>query len=238
LETLTASPSTNSPSFLAQLGRHLAHELNNPISAISSAVYLLEEFISSAEDGKLSVEEVQPFIVGIREECDSLKSTVQEFSRFVTTESVLMSPLEITEFLRKRAEDFTREGLPVRFEQSEGTHTIFADAGGLQTVLRSIVENAIESGATTVTFRAHGNPTEITISDDRQSQFTPEECQSLFEPLGARHSRVGLGLKLPLAKKIVDLHHGVIEMEMKPGGGAEVRIRIPETTPAEAAVGA
>jgi signal transduction histidine kinase len=47
----------------------------------------------------------------------------------------------------------------------------------------------------------------------------------------------GTGLGLPLAKRLIDLHGGALEIDTRPGGGTVARIRLPasRTRPLEAA---
>ncbi|HWF44542.1 MAG TPA: HAMP domain-containing sensor histidine kinase [Candidatus Kapabacteria bacterium] len=197
--------------FLPRLGRHLAHELNNPISAISSAAFLIQDFIETAEGGKIEVENIKPFIESIGEECKKLKEIVEEFSKYVTTESVLAMPIEINEFVRMRVAELLKDGEPVIFLDSKEPIRVVADTGALQFILRALVAYAVQSGATSVTVSvSNGAHCAITIQDNRPEALTMEEKGDVFSPLPKRRTS-GLGLKLPLVKKLIDLHRGSIE---------------------------
>ena len=228
--------------FLPRLGRHLAHELNNPISAISSAAFLIQDFIETTEGGKVDVEMIKPFVESISEECEKLKSVVEEFSKYVATESILAMPIEVNEFVRMRVVEMVRDGQLVTFHGSEGPTTIIGDAGALQFVLRALVSYSLVSGATLVTISvSNGSPSKgagslskaageqcvITIRDDRGQPPADDEIADVFDPLPKRRT-TGLGLKLPLVKKLIELHHGSIELRALGSGGAEVFIVIPK----------
>jgi signal transduction histidine kinase len=230
--------------FLPRLGRHLAHELNNPISAISSAAFLIQDFIEAAEGGKVEVENVKPFVESIGEECKKLKEIVEEFSKYVTTDSVLAMPIEINEFVRMRVAELSKNGEPVTFQDSKYPIRVIADTGALQFVLRALVTYAVQSGATSVTVSvSNGAQCAITIQDNRPESLTMEEREEVFSPL-PKHRMPGLGLKLPLVKKLIDLHHGLIEFmeqdgmeerldRMERGSGVSICISLPLATVSE-----
>ncbi|MDP4199868.1 MAG: HAMP domain-containing sensor histidine kinase [Bacteroidota bacterium] len=232
---MTGEPTVLEPGaeFLARFGRHFAHELNNPIGAISSAVFLIEDFMSTGTDGSVQIEQIQPFVESIREECDQLRELVQEFVKFVSTDRVLALPLDLVEFLGARAAEMAREGLPVTFEESRTpemrqTANILGDAGSLGTVLRLLTDNAVDRGAKYVRI---GQPQTddrqclIHIRDNRQPQLSPEVAQQLFEVNFDRRNS-GLGLKLPFIRKVIELHNGSIEAKSE-NGELDICIRLP-----------
>jgi two-component system, OmpR family, osmolarity sensor histidine kinase EnvZ len=223
------SPDELTFAFLSKIGRHLAHELNNSISAISSSAYLVKDIMNSA-DGSNSGAGIQPFIEGIEEECDNLKSVVEEFSKYVSTVSVLKMPMDIVEFLQARADEMTREGLPVKAVITAKEIFIEADPGALSIVLRNIADFAISEGATSVSISIEdGGDCSIAIRDNRPISRSLPELKEAFSPIptGQRIVR-GLGLKLPLAERIVKLHGGSIEFPETTDGQTEIRIILPQ----------
>ena len=218
------------PSFqmLSRLGRRLAHELNNPISAISSSVYLIQDILSTGTANGL---EIEPFLTSIQEECESLKLTIQEFSKFASTTSILPSHIDLSEFVRKRAEEMAREGLPVRANVPNQQSFADADAGALSFVFRSIADTAQNAGATEIIFSLDNTmDNTIHIADNRNRSTTSEELSSSFSSDVTLERRQGLGLKLPLAKRIVEMHHGTIEFPASDDGRTHIEIRIPKSS--------
>src|SRR5665213_1544577 len=120
-------PESSSSTLLSRLGRHLAHELNNPISAITSSAFLIQD-IMSRSDGHIAAGDIQPFIDGISEECEKLKTIVDEFAKFATTESVLKNRIDLVELVRARTNDMASEGLPVTADVPAGAIYVEADA--------------------------------------------------------------------------------------------------------------
>ena len=219
--------SESSSSLLSKIGRHLAHELNNPISAITSSAYLIQDMIGSA-DGTISTEEIRPFVESIQEECATLKATVEEFSKYATTEKILPSRIDLTEFIRARAEEMAREGWPVTASAPEGPCFVNVDSGGLAFIFRAVAEAAKNDGAQTIHFGLTSSSAgcEIIMTDDRPSSSDLSDVFSA-ETVATRPRGSGLGLKLPLAKKIAELHGGTIEVAAQTGTKTRIIITLP-----------
>ena len=198
---------------LAKLGRQVAHDLNNPIGAIVTSIYLIDDFLTTAEDGRIAASELKPFVESIREECDSLKELVEQFAKYSTLDSLLPMPLELREFVMKRAEDMARTGMPVTFEDNGEAILIEADAPNLEFVIRTLAQFAKASGASRIVFSAQnsGSP-RIIICDDRPKKIDTADVGQMFE-VGPVRNGVRMGLKLPLARKIVELHGGEIRLD-------------------------
>jgi two-component system sensor histidine kinase HydH len=211
------------------LGRILAHELNNPISAISSAAYLIEDFASTAEDGKLDVEMVKPFIGSIREECLKLKYVVEEYSKFVTTRSSLPTDLEIRSFIEARKREMEEKGVEVDLSV-DVSGTVSADAGQLQTMFQSMAEASKLAGANKlrITAAESGDNIEFVFEDDRPTDNC-EDPNEAFDPVPTKRRR-GLGLKLPTVKRIIDLHHGQVAAALKDGVGCSITVTLPKAS--------
>jgi signal transduction histidine kinase len=213
------------------LGRILAHELNNPISAISSAAYLIEDFASTAENGQLDVELIKPFIGSIREECLKMKGVVEEYSKFVTTRSSLPNPLDLKQFVEARRRELEGEGLSIELAVNISSQ-VSTDAGQLQTMFQSLAEAAKMAGATTLKISGAetSDHVELTFEDNRPT-VNCEDPNEAFEPIPSKRRR-GLGLKLPTVKRIIDLHHGSVAAGLKDGIGCYVTISLPKAASA------
>jgi PAS domain S-box-containing protein len=141
--------------------------------------------------------------------------------------------------LKKKAED-----LQIRFEAN------FSDVGqceldvrSFQAALVNILENAIDACRVdhqkkehTVRFRlfAEGDDAVFEIEDngigmDRETQ------ERMFSLFFSSKGTEGTGLGLFTANKVVEKHHGRIQVESRPGEGTRFAIRIPRTTQTPAA---
>jgi signal transduction histidine kinase len=114
---------------------------------------------------------------------------------------------------------------------------VLADAAKLQQALTNIISNAIKYSA---------DPSEIRVSlfattldgaaavgfrvADGGIGMTPDQKAKVFEAFYRAHEdqdNVGTGLGMTIFKEIIDLHHGVIQIESTPGIGTEVTLLLP-----------
>ncbi|HEX9759076.1 MAG TPA: ATP-binding protein [Nitrospiria bacterium] len=111
---------------------------------------------------------------------------------------------------------------------------IQADRFALDRVLGNLVNNAIEampkggkliiSGNETQA-QDLGKVTEISVSDTGMG-ISPERIENLFEDFTTTKEK-GIGLGLAICKRIVEEHHGKIEIQSKPGQGTKVNLFFP-----------
>jgi signal transduction histidine kinase len=64
------------------------------------------------------------------------------------------------------------------------------------------------------------------VVSDSGTGIPEDMLERLFEPYRSGKSR-GSGLGLPIVRKIVEEHRGMIEADNAPGGGAAIRVRLP-----------
>jgi signal transduction histidine kinase len=65
--------------------------------------------------------------------------------------------------------------------------------------------------------------------EDNGKGITEEEAEKAFHPFFSTKAQ-GTGLGLPIAKRIVESHHGRLSLESTPGKGTRVRIVLPTAT--------
>jgi signal transduction histidine kinase len=194
----------------SKLGRHLAHELNNPISAISTAAYLVEDLLGSTDPA-----EIKPFVTSIREDCSKLKSVVEEFARFVSTQSLIRLPIDFSSFAKARCEEAMKlHGVKVACD-IEPTPTIEADLGLLQQGLQLLFKDAVADGSSEIHFRVFDRDGEVVLQLDDDRTTLPEAGKEDDALSAVPTQRVrGLGLELPLVKRIAELHSGKLTRKL------------------------
>jgi len=241
---------------LASLGvlvAGVAHELNNPLSNISSSAQLLIEELD-AGDRKL-LEQWSTQIVDETERARRIVSALLDFGRqgdFSLRPVALRKILDKTLILLRGP--LRKSGARIELRVSEDIF-ILADEQRLQQVLINLIRNAMESTETTVSIlvtatecalhspqlpadaEVIGNPdcgagkirlhTQIVIQDDGPG-IDPAILPRIFDPFFTTHEPGrGYGLGLYIVQEIVQDHEGCIAIASTPGEGTRVMLRLP-----------
>jgi signal transduction histidine kinase len=121
------------------------------------------------------------------------------------------------------------------FEASD-TPVVSADGLLLKQALTNIVDNAVnayEGSSGRIEIACRGAAGELSvIVQDHGCGIAPEHLDNIFTPFySSRPSGTGLGL--PLAARIVDLHHGKLLVDSQIGGGTTFTVVLPISVGAE-----
>jgi nitrogen fixation/metabolism regulation signal transduction histidine kinase len=114
---------------------------------------------------------------------------------------------------------------------ADGLPRVAGDAAQLRQVIHNLVANAEDAllDATEpeirIATRAEGRGAVLSVSDNGGG-FPKEILARAFEPYVTTKAK-GTGLGLAIVKKIVDEHHGQIEIANAAPRGAQVKIRLP-----------
>lgn len=128
-------------------------------------------------------------------------------------------------------------GVGIRIDGRHGPRAR-ADRRAIQQVLINIVGNAIKFGAEdgdVVIEFVDGDPVEIRVRDSGPG-MTPMQIERAMQPYGrcqvepsqTAPSIGGTGLGLPIARRLVELHGGILRIDSAPGSGTSVSIALPK----------
>jgi signal transduction histidine kinase/putative methionine-R-sulfoxide reductase with GAF domain len=218
---------------LGQLAAGIAHEIRNPLTSINILIHSLTENlpakISCREDLKV-----------IEEEILRINEIVDQFLRFARPASPLFEktdllPIfeEILQLLRPQME---RGKITVK-KEFEPLPLITVDKEQIKQVILNLLMNAIQAmpagGELGIKgrFSKDGYWVELAIQDSGLG-IPPEDMDKLFDPFFSTKEG-GIGLGLSIAHRIIDQHHGKIEVESHPGNGTLFTISLPVFTPLE-----
>jgi two-component system sensor histidine kinase HydH len=206
---------------LAQLGEMsavLAHELRNPLASLKGHAQLLAERAPEALVPR--VERVVAEAVRL----EQLTNDLLEFARSGAIDLAPTNPLALVEDA-VQATDPTR--IDVVAGVSPTTHPL--DAARLRQVLVNLLENALSvtpPGERVVVTIAYDGGLLLTVRDHGPGIPAADRAR-VFEPFFTTKTR-GTGLGLAVARRIVELHGGRIDVDDAPDGGALFRVYLPE----------
>ena len=219
-------------SSLGQLAAGVAHEIRNPLNAISMASQRLKrEYMPADEEKK---KEFGAMTGVIRDEIRRLNGIIEEFLTFSKSRRLELHDCPVQEVLQKIvnliSEEAAVKGITLRTNWESDPVIIPMDMDKLQQALLNFVKNAMESisgeGGITLSIR-HAEKDRVSIRvTDTGCGITTEEVDRIFNPEYTTKEK-GLGLGLPLAHEIIRGHGGEIRVLSRKGEGTTFEILLP-----------
>jgi signal transduction histidine kinase len=166
----------------------------------------------------------------VRHEIRRLDQAVDALLRFMRPEKLRLEPLAINDLLSQAGDRAVQPGIKVEYHLGPSVPMIRADGAVLTEALENLVRNAVEAmpngGKITISSKAAGPDfLEVSIADQGIG-IKPENLERIFN-LYFTTKENGSGIGLSLALRAVELHHGSINVDSKPGAGTAIIIRLP-----------
>lgn len=219
-------------SSLGQLAAGVAHEIRNPLNAISMATQRLKRDFIPSDPQK--ADDFQNLSGIIRDEIKRLNGIIEEFLNFSKSRRLDFCNFSITEVLQKivnliREEASTR-GITIETTWRQSPALISMDMNKLQQAFINLIKNAMESiteeGKIFITVDKEGkNYISVRISDTGCG-MTEEEIKKIFSPEYTTKEK-GVGLGLSLAFEIIRGHGGDIQVTSRKGKGTTFEVILP-----------
>ena len=194
-----------------RLAATVAHEINNPLAAVTNLVYL-------ARTSTEATEGIRSTLNAADEELRRVAHIVRQTLGFYR-ENTTASLTGIAEIVRGVVELFDRrlhgKNIVVAYEIDESV-VAKVSAGELRQVLSNLVSNAIDAmdhgGRLVVTLKREGKDFLVKVRDNGPG--IPQAVRArLFEPFLTTKKDVGTGLGLWVSKGIVEKHGGTITVD-------------------------
>jgi len=220
---------------VGQMAAGLAHEIKNPLAGIKvSMEVLLDELPLSPEDKAIftrTIGEVQRIESLLKNLLNYARAPRPVFSR-IDLNQQLENALRNTALLLNSPEyaATSRKGLQLARNLDPGLPMILADPGQMQQVILNLLLNAMEAtpagGTITVSTKpGRGGTVEVVIGDTGKG-MSEEACGKVFQPFYTTKPK-GSGLGLAITRRLVEQHHGEIEIVSVVGQGTTVTITLP-----------
>jgi len=218
---------------LGQLSRHMAHEIRNPLNFISLSIdHIGAKYRPGDRDHEAKFASL---ISGIKQEIhrlDNLVNDFLDFSRPLTLNRRMVNVKklldDIIDLIWAKAEV---EKIQIIKDYNE-TVELYLDPDLFKTCVLNVVTNAFhamalkaEGGVLTLKTSVYGSTFVLSISDEGEG--VPEEnLQAIFEPFFSTKEN-GLGLGLPMTRRVIEEHGGRVEFRSVPGCGSEMTFVLP-----------
>lgn len=202
---------------IAKFSTVIAHEVRNPLSAISMAVESLKDEL------KLNEEDKKLFDI-IQKEVKRLNTTITDFLKFARPKEPEFENVEICSILDDiliLIEKEKRENIKIEKNYAGKKCYISADAELLRSVFSNIVLNSIQAvennkeGVISIDLFEEEEYCKIYITDNGCG-IKKEDMEKIFDPFYSTKKN-GTGMGLTIAYYIVLKHRGTIEVESEEG---------------------
>jgi len=211
---------------LGEMAATVAHEVKNPLAAISGPLQILADDLPPGDPHKELMKEV---LGQVRR----LDGTVQGLLAFARPTAPRKQPIALREFIdriaRVSGEHKLGPGIRIR-QEGPADLVVSADPALLEQVVWNLFLNAAEAmkgtGEIVVTTAAAGGMVDLGVADSGPG-ILPDLLQKLFRPFVTTKT-TGTGLGLSLCRKIIEAHRGTIDISSTPGRGTTVHVRLPQ----------
>ncbi|MHB8418933.1 MAG: two-component system sensor histidine kinase NtrB [Myxococcales bacterium] len=210
---------------LGELSAGLAHEIRNPLAALSGAVQMLASSPTNPEDARL--------LELVLRESAHLGKLVADFLTFARPPPPSLREGDLGALVGECCLAFEAEAAKAGKTLSrrlQPAHARF-DPDQLRQVVDNLLRNALEAisggGHIEVSVEATEAGSVVTVEDDGPG-VPPEIAPHLFEPFFTTKEK-GTGLGLALVARIVGAHGGTVDLETQERRGARFVVRLPHS---------
>jgi two-component system sensor kinase FixL len=222
-------------STMGEMAAGLAHEINQPLSAIATYAQASQRLMRLGEP---AVDDVTAALEQISAQALRAGEVIRRLRNFVKNREVKREPVDCTrllEDLRTLADTDARlHNIRLQIDCESSVPTVYADPIQLQQVVLNLVRNAIDAmidvpedrrEVLLMTRRTPDDEVEITVAD-RGTGLAPEATEHLFNPFFTTKAS-GTGLGLAISRSIVRAHGGRLWHTPNDGYGVRFHFTLP-----------
>jgi two-component system nitrogen regulation sensor histidine kinase NtrY len=244
-----------------EVARRMAHEIKNPLTPIQlSAERIAKRFsnfrfqipnskiqavkiesnlesANNLESGVWNLEltkVVDESTSTILREVNSLKSMVDEFSRYARLPNARLESGDLNEIIKHAAALYEDRGAKIELNLAENLPNVMIDEEQLKRVFVNLIENSIEAfddaqidkQISVKTFHDAARDLIVAEVADNGGGISPANFQKLFQPYFSTKGR-GTGLGLAIVQRIVSEHRGKIRAINNSAKGAKFIVELP-----------
>lgn len=208
---------------LGELAAVLAHEVKNPLAAVSGAIQVLS--------GRLPTEEDREIVGEVLRRLDALSAMMSDLLLFARPPKPKRSLVQIGDLVEGLVAFMRhdRNWAEVQMRVEGQAPVVQADGELLKVALQNLLVNAAQAmqmrGDIRVCLGADADTVRIDVVDAGPG-IPPDVQPRIFTPFFTTKSR-GTGLGLPTVRRIAEAHGGTVEIVSSGAGGTRVRFALP-----------
>lgn len=222
-------------STMGELAASLAHELNQPLTAILSNGQAAQRFM---DQEPIDLAEVRDILKDIVDDSGRASEVIRRMRAFVKKEEQQLTSLDVGGLLRDVAllvhGDAVARGIHVSHVIDDGLPPVRGDKVQLQQVLLNLLLNAFDAVSecappdrVVALFAQPDREGRVRMAvRDRGHGLTPDKLECIFKPFVTSKPQ-GLGLGLSISRSIVQMHGGRLWAENNPDHGMTFYVALP-----------
>ena len=226
-------------SAMDEMGAALAHELNQPLTALMLYLQAVERANAKQAPGTPLPDAAFGILEKAVHEAERAGGIVQRMRHFIEKRDPVRRLVDVNPLVDDAVELTllgSRPGTRIARELDADLPQVLVDPIQIQQILVNLLRNAIEATKqqpapdVRVTTRSAGNAVLVSV-DDNGPGIAPEQAEHLFKAFSSSKG-AGLGLGLAISKTIAQTHGG--DLLVDPGGagrGARFTLRLPLPPP-------
>ena len=225
---------------MGEMASTLAHEVNQPLTAISNYLQGCNRLLESIEDQKVSM--VREALAATTKQTLRAADIIRQLRDFVTHHETVRHSENINDLVEETGAlaliDAKDEGVKPSFQLDRSVSNVMVIKVQVQQVLLNLMRNAIEAmegcdpkvllvttaRSATDTFETGEPMVQVTVADTG-SGISEEIADQLFQPFVTTKAN-GMGVGLSISKRLVEAHGGRMWVEKNPGGGTVFRFTL------------
>ena len=217
---------------MGELTASIAHELNQPLTAILSNAQVAERLIDSGVDAKDIREIVSDIVADDKRAIDVINRLRALFKKDDTNQRPLDVNALIQDVVSLVRSDATTRGVSIDLELAAGLPVVLADRIQLQQVVLNLIMNGLDAMRTSddrrlaIATRVSADGVVRVSVSDRGSGIAECELPLVFEPFHTTKPQ-GLGMGLSIARSLVEAHGGRLWAQNNSNGGATFSFTLP-----------
>jgi PAS domain S-box-containing protein len=217
---------------LGEVSAGIAHEINNPLASIASCAEALRLRL---EKGKFEAGLFGKYLSIIEEEVTRCKGITSGMLSLVSKSLYEKKLVDIRDVIDRTLEIFaiqrSLKGVEIVRRYAGNLPYCLTSEGEIRQVLLILIGNAFEamggSGRLTLTTEEAEGHLVFSVGDSGPG-ISGEQREKIFEPFfTTKTDSGGTGLGLPIARRILGLYRGRLEVSSRPGEGATFTIFLP-----------
>ncbi len=217
---------------LGELATGLAHEIRNPLAGIAGVIEIIGLDLPETSPARAMVKDVRREINQINRILTDLLETARPHPPQMMR-SNLNTTVEHAVMLARQ--HVLSEPIRIELHQAPELAEVEHDSDQVHQVLLNLLLNAVQAidgaGTVGVEIQAQGNYASITVADTGRG-IPERQLSQIFRPFFTTRGN-GTGLGLSLAHRIIEDHHGRINVTSVVGKGSKFEVLLPFKAPTD-----